>query len=290
MIAAYAFLAAFTVQIAVVSLLSPVWYTKYARAKGAKYFADARNAQLYSGILRIRSERFLALYRGVNMVIALLLLGLLVWLAGQILRPDWDDALARRVLALSTSLQMAPFVLACVTEFWIHKKAVVLAPPEPKRTASLQRRGVFDFVSPHAIFLAGLLYLLFAAAMVYFWLNPFPDFNHPLWPLRGITFAYVFNAVLAYWMLYGRRNAPLETRAGRMKEAAIGIPLLVYVCIAMVLFTSITVTLREFLHEEKWIPFSVSVFLVLVVLLSTRMFRQAAARTDADCLNPSPAS
>jgi hypothetical protein len=185
---------------------------------------------------------------------------------------------------------MAPFLLVCVTEFWVHKKAVALAPPETRRTASLQRRGLFDFVSPYAVFLAALLYVLFAAAMVYFWLNPFPDFNHPLWPLRGITFGYSVNAALTYWILHGRRNAPLETRAGRMKENAVAITAMVYACIAVVVFTSITVMLREFLHEEKWIPFAVSVFLVLMVLMSTRGLRHAAARTDADCLNPSPAS
>lgn len=290
MIEAYALLAALTVQILVVSVLQPVWYTRYARAKGAKYFADVGNAGIYSGILRIRGERFLALYRGVNMVIALVLLGLLAWLSGHILRPDWDIALGRRAIAFSSLLQLTPLFLVCLTEFWVHKRAVALTPPEPKRTASLQRRGLFDFVSPQAVFLAALLYVLFAAAMVWFWLNPYPDFNYPLRPLQSITFVYVFNAVLAYWILYGKRNAPLETRAGRMRENAVAIPIMVYACIVVIVFTSITVTLREFLHMDRWIPFGGSVFLVLVVLMSTRAMRVAEAPRDGEGLSPSPAS
>lgn len=288
MIEGYAFLAALTAQIVVVSLLQPVWYTKYARVKGEKYRADAGNA-LYRNILRIRSESFLAAYRALNLVVAAAGLGLLVWLSAQILRPDWDAALIRRVLVFFTVTQIAPFFLVCLTDAWVHKRAAAQAPPEAKRTASLQCRGLFDFVSPAAVFAAILAYLLFAAAMVYFWLNPFPDFNHPLWPLRGVTVAYALNAFLIYFVLYRKRNAPLETRADRLREAAVGVKVCVYTSIGVVVFTSITVTLRELLHEERWIPFAVSIFLMGCVLFATApMRRVGGGKTEA--LAPSPAS
>ena len=166
--------------------------------------------------------------------------------------------------------------------------AAAQAPPEGKRTASLQRRTLFDFVSPAAVLAAILAYLLFAAAMVYFWLNPFPDFNHPLWPLRSVTVAYAFNAFMIYFVLYRKRNAPLETRADRLREAAVAVQVCVYASIAIIVFTSITVTLRELLHEERWIPFAVSAFLVAFVLFATAPMR-CVAQGKMDALEPRPA-
>ena len=71
MIEAYAFLAAFTVQILVLSVLHPAWFTRDARAKG--------EAQL-PGWDRKSRERFLSVYRAVNAGIAVLGLVLLGWL------------------------------------------------------------------------------------------------------------------------------------------------------------------------------------------------------------------
>jgi hypothetical protein len=288
MIEGYAFLAGMVVQIVVVSLWQPVWYTKYARVKGEKYRADAGNV-LYQNILRLRSETFLTFYRAVNIVIAVIGLGLLTWLSGQILRPDWDIELVRRLLSFFTVAQIVPFFLVCMTEAWVHKRAAKLAPLEPKRTASLQRRSLFDFVSPIAVFAAILAYLLFAAAMIYFWLNPFPDFNHPLWPLRAVTLCYAVNAFVVYYALYGKKGAPLETRAGRLREAAVAANISVYASIGVVVFIAISVTLRELLHEERWLPFAASVFLVACVLVATLPIRRVG-QGKLNALDPNPAS
>ena len=48
--------------------------------------------------------------------------------------------------------------------------------PEGKRKAILQRRGLFDFVSPFIVFLAVLSYFLFAAFVIYIRQHPFPGF------------------------------------------------------------------------------------------------------------------
>jgi MFS family permease len=289
MMEAYALLAALTLQILVVSVLQPVWYTRYARVKGEKYRADTANAQLYQDILRIRGERFLAFYRAVNLVMAVAGLGLLAWLSGHILRPDWDLAPVQRLFSFYTMAQIAPLCLVCLAEAWVHKRAVKLAPPETKRTASLQRRVLFDFVSPYAVFTAALAYVLFAAAMIWFWLNPFPDFNYPLRPLRALTLVYAVNCFIVYWALYGKKNAPLETRAGRMREVAVAINISVYASIGIVVFMAISLTMREFLHLDRWMPFAASVFLVLCMLVSTLPMRRIA-EGKLDPLDPSPAS
>lgn len=286
MIEGYALLAALTAQIAVISLWQPLWYTRYARVKGEKYRADADNA-LYQNILRIRSEAFLTFYRAVNLVIAVIGLGLLAWLSGLVLQPDWNLETVRPPTIYFTMAQILPFFLVCLTEVWVHKRAARQAPPEPKRTASLQRRSLFDFVSPAAVYAAILAYLLFAAAMIYFWINPYPDFNHPMWPLRAITLVYAVNAFVVYYALYGKKSAPLETRDGRLREAAVAANVSVYASIGVVVFTAITVTLRELLHQDRWLLFAASVFLVACVLVSTTHIRRVASGKGFD---PSPAA
>jgi hypothetical protein len=62
-------------------MLHPVWFTKFARAKG--------EAQL-PGWDRNFRERFLNLYRAVNIGITVFGLVLLGWLFNHMRSPDWD--------------------------------------------------------------------------------------------------------------------------------------------------------------------------------------------------------
>src|SRR5271170_6013934 len=135
MIEAYAFLAAFTVQILVVSVLHPAWLTRFARAK-----AEAQ----FPGWDRKSRERFLSLYRAVNAGIAALGLALLGWLFSHMRSPGWDLTPVMRLLAGYVQLQVLPFVLASLIGAWFKRTTLRRSPPEGKRTASLQRRGLFD--------------------------------------------------------------------------------------------------------------------------------------------------
>jgi hypothetical protein len=158
MIDAYAFLAAFTVQILVVSVLHPAWFTQYARAKG--------EAQLPGWDRKLR-ERLLRLYRVVNIGIAVLGLVQLGWLFNHMRSPDWDVGPVTHLLAGYVLMQILPFVLVFLIGAWVKRKALTRSPPEVKRTASLQRRGLFDFVSPVTVFVAVVGYFLFAAFVIY---------------------------------------------------------------------------------------------------------------------------
>ena len=207
MIEATAFLAAFTVQVLVVSVLHPAWFTRYVRAK-----AEAQ----FPGWDRKFRERFLSLYRAVNTGIALLGLGLLGWLFHLMRSPDWSIGPVLRLLAGYIIVQISPVVVASLLGAWVKKKALTRAPPEVKRTASLQRRGLFDFVSPFTVFLAVMGYVLFAAFMIHIQQHPVAGF--PGYRLLGVvTLVCALNAFLVYWLLYRRKKWPLETRAFRMQ-------------------------------------------------------------------------
>jgi hypothetical protein len=279
MIEAYAFLAAFTVQILVVSVLHPAWLTRYARAKA--------EAQL-PGWDRKSRERFLTLYRAVNAGIAVLGLALLGWLFSHMRSPDWDVRPVSLLLRGYVAVQILPFVLVSLIGAWVKRKALTRSPPEVKRTASLQRRGLFDIISPFTVFLAVLAYFLFAAFVIHIQRHPFPGFSfYPL--LRIVTLVYALNAFCVYWLLYRRKRWPLETSAYRMHAVGLQVKIVVYTSIAVIVFLSLNVTL-ELLDIQRWVPFALSVYFVLIMLFTSMMLFALRRQAEADRLGPSPAS
>src|SRR5580704_13239270 len=144
MIEANAFLAAFMVQILVISVLHPAWLTRFARAKA--------EAQLPGWDCKSR-ERFLTLYRAVNAGIAVLGLVLLGWLFNHRGSPDWNVGQVTHLLPAYVVVQILPIVVVSLIGSWVKRKALTRSPPEVKRTASLQRRGLFNFISPLIVFL-----------------------------------------------------------------------------------------------------------------------------------------
>jgi len=279
MIAAYAFLAAFPVQILVVSVLHPAWLAGFARAK--------MEAQLPGWDRRSR-ERLLTLFRAVNMGIAVLGLVLLGWLFGHMRSPDWT---VRPVLVLLSGygvVQTLPLALVSLIGVWIKKKALTRAPPEIKRTASLQRRGLFDIVSPLTVFLAVLAYVLVATAMIHIQQHPIPRFNG--FSVLGIvTLVFALNAFIVHWLLYRRKKWPLETRAYRMRAVGWQIKIIFYSSIAFCVMILLRAML-SLLDIERWVPFAVSAFIIIVMLFASMVPLALRRQAEADRLGPSPAS
>jgi len=281
MIEAYAFLAAFTVQILTMSVLYPAWFISYVRTQATRLPAE-RLAQLYPGVdLGHAQERFLTQYRALTTGIAVLGLLLLGWLFSYMRRPDWDDG---PVEVLVTVYFFAAQMLPLFLVVWLgvrfnkeHKRSL----PEGKRTAILQRRGLFDFVSPFVVFLAVLSYLLFAAFVIYIQQHPFPGFAG-LINIGVITLVYAVNACVVYMMLYGKRN-PLETHAGRLHTIGLTVKSSVYSCIVVVVYLSLNFSLGM-LDLQRWEPFALSIFLVITALLASMGFIAPPRKPHADGL------
>ena len=141
MIEAYAFLAAFTVQILVMSVLYPAWFIRYVRVQATRFPAE-RLAQLYPGVdLGLAQERFLTQYRALTTGIAVLGLLLLGWLFSYMRRPDWDDGPVEVLVTVYFLVaQMLPLCLVV----WLgvrfdkeHKRSL----PEGKRRPSCSAAG-----------------------------------------------------------------------------------------------------------------------------------------------------
>ena len=289
MIEAYAFLVMFTVQILAMSVLYPAWFVRFTRMKMENYYADERFAQLYPGTERTGVERFLTRYRALNMGIAVLGLLLLGWMYSYTRRPDWDDGPVETLAGMYFVLQVLPLLLVAFLSLRSNKKALRNSTPDVKRKASLQRRGVFDFVSPFVVSIAVLGYFLYAAFVMYIEQHPFQAFAGAFINIGVVTLVYALNAFIVYMRLYGRKSDPLETRADRVRMTGVTVKASVYTCIAVVVFISLNFTL-VLLDLQRWEPFAQSIFLVICTLLGSMGLTAAPRRPVADVRDSSPVS
>ncbi len=260
MFEAYAFLAVFTVQILLMSVLHPTWFIKYLRGR---INPVERDAQLYV-------ERRLTQFRDLNTGIAMLGVLLLGWLFNYMHSPDWDDGPVEGLLSAYFMVQMVPL---CLVSWIVARLNTALTRSSPKRKASLQRRRLFDFVSPTAVLLAILVYFLFAGLVIYIQQDPFPGFDGPL-TLGIVTLGYVLMAFCVYTVLYGTKRSPTETHEDRMYAIGSGVKIAIYVSIAAVAFLSLNFAL-VLLDLQRWEPFGLSVFFVICALVfanSTRSY------------------
>lgn len=275
MIEANALLAIFTVQILALSVLLPDRTIRHFRVQAASLSAE-HFSRLFPGVDPGKTlERYLTRYRMVNLGVAVLGLLLLGWLFSHTQRPDWDFRGAKTLVALYLTAQMLP--LASGT--WRHRKLLeqLLG---TKRKASLQRRELFDFASPLSIALAALAYFLFVGLVIYVGQKPIGN-------IIGITLIYAFQAVLIYRALYGRKFNPFETHAAREYEIRLGVQFLVYFCIAFVVHKSLKVMLVV-LDLQRWQPFELSGFTVIVALAGLMSLAATARRTEVGELRSTP--
>ena len=91
MIEAHAFLAAFTVQIFVTSVLLPIWFIRHLRRQTNNVPAE-RLAEVFPDFdVRLAQAHFATRYRTLTTVIAALGLLMLVWLFSYMQGPSWDE-------------------------------------------------------------------------------------------------------------------------------------------------------------------------------------------------------
>ena len=262
MIEVYAFLVLFAAQILGMSVLHPAWFSRYVRVQNARYPAE-RFALFYPGVdLDVARERFLARYRAVNTGIAVLGLLLLGWMFGYMRRPAWHEDPVVILLSVYVTVQLAPICFVGWSASRFKSKVLKHSLPEGKRKATLQRRGLFDFISPSIVVIAVLGYLLFIAFVIYVQRKPMPGFA-----LIGVlTAVYALQAFVVYTMLYGKKINPLETGADSLRAIGLGVKACVYGCIVATLFFSVAFTI-DLLDLDRWVPFAMSVCLVASTLL-----------------------
>ncbi|WP_413991242.1 hypothetical protein ACMDCR_03780 [Labrys okinawensis] len=277
---AYAFFGAFAVQILAVSVLHAAWFTRYVRAKAEAHIPG------WDGKSR---ERFLGLYRAANTGVAVLGVVLLGWLFYHTQSPDdWSVGPALRLLAEYTIVQILPSVLVSLIAASIKRRALLRSPPQTKRTASLQRRGFFDIVSPFTVFLAAVGYVPFGAFMIYVAQHPVAgSIGHSL--LLNVMLVSTLIAFVVYWLLYRRRKWPLETRPYRMLAVEVQVKIALYVNTVAIVYLSLIATLN-LLHLARWVPFAMSAYVVIIMLCTSMMLFALRRQAEADGPASIPAS
>ena len=287
MIEAYAFLAAFAVQILVASLLYPARLIKYVRG-WARDFGSERFAHLYPGVDYSRwVARFVAGYRAANIVIAVLGLLLLGWLFTRIQQPDWAGEVSFAA-TMYFLLQVSPLALIALYAVVRYHKVLMQPSQETKRKATLQRRGLFDFVPPSVVYFAVLSYFLFVVYGI--WLDLYVYDNtslskHCLKAIVSVTLVYALNAFVIYKYLYGRKN-PLVNHEGRVHTIDVTVKSGVYGSIAIAWFISIFGTLGQ-PGLQEWRPFALIMFFVATMLLTLMGLTAPPRKTEADGLGSS---
>lgn len=276
MLEAYAFLAAFAAQILAMSVLYPARLIRYVRTKATSFPAELF-AQLSPGVDRnLATERLLIRYRAANTVIAVLGCLLLSWLFSYMRRPHWDEDSVVVLISVFFSMQMLPLGFVA----WVGvsgNKVLKHLLLEGKRTAVLERRGLFDFVSPFIVLLAVFGYFLFVAFVIHVQREPFPGFA-----LIGVlTLTYALQAFVVYTKLYGKKSNPFQTHAGRMRMIDLTVKSCVYSCIVCVVFFSFTFTVDQ-LDLKSWMPFGLSVCLLTCTLLCFMGLTAPPRRPAAD--------
>jgi len=290
MIEAYAFLAAFAAQILAGSVLYPARLIKYVRG-WARDFGSERFAQLFPGVDYIKwVGRFVTGYRAANIVIAVLGLLLLGWMFTRIQQPDWAGEVTVPA-TLYLFLQMSLLALIALYAIVRYHKVLTQRPQESKRKAILQRRGLFDFVSPPVVYFAVLSYFLFVVYGI--WLDLYVYDNtslskHCLKAIVSVTLVYALNAFMIYKYLYGKKN-PLMNHEGRVHTIAVTVKVGVYSSIAIAWFLSVFGTLGQ-PGLREWRPFALIVFFVVTMLLTLMSVSAPPRKPEADELGTSPIS
>lgn len=260
MIEVYGFLALFAMQVLTLSVLYPARFSKFVRIQATSIPIE-RLAKLYPGVdFVLARERFLTRFRAVNAGIAVVGLLLLGWLFTHMQAPDWNLRLAILLPAAYCMLQYLPLMFVTWLGFKLtreHRRSLL----EGRRTATLQRRGLFDFISPLTVFLVFALYFLLVGGVIYVQQEPFPGYT-----LIGVlTLTYLLQSFHVYRKLYGKKGHPFETNAARLHAIGLTVRTSAYGLILCTVFFAFVFAV-DFLHLKRWVPLAETGCLLLSTL------------------------
>jgi hypothetical protein len=281
-IEAYAFLAMFMAQILVGSVLFPERVIRRVR-RWAKESGSERFLQLYPEADLDKSiRRFATVFRAANIVTAVIGIALLGWFYLLVQQPDWAGSIKMRVVPY-IFVQFAPLALLALYAVIRGFNLLVRPPLETKRTAVLERRGLFDFVSPLAVLLAVLSYVGFIVFAIYLDLAVYGNATlsrQCYIAIAAVTGVHALNSFVIYKYLYGRKN-PLQSHEGRVHSIAMNVKAAVYSSIATGWFFSLLGVVGQ-PHLKEWQPFALTLFLTATWFLNLMTMSSPPRKRHSD--------
>lgn len=275
MIEVYLFHAVFLLQIAMQSLLIPrrlLWriretLARYPASAFPQMYPEGEEASLH------KLDRYLRVYVWMNGIIGVLGLLVLGRLFAYMQDAAWDDGPVELGAAAYFLLQLVPMLLVALVSVRGNNYLRAMMRGE-KRKAVLQRRGLFDFVSPAIVAVTALCYPLAFALVFYIQRNPFPGFGGYL-NIVFISFLYAWSGFWMYRALYGRKSNPLQSNEDRLQEVTITVKSCVYSCLAGTLFMMLTLLLA-LLDKQSLGPLAMTCLFSFFSVMCYRGMRPAA--------------
>lgn len=212
-------------------------------------------------------ERTRRTYRIVNHFILALGLAILAVLFGYSRSGEWDHAIA----AWYFLLQCVPVMLLDLSSLR-ESRLMRRANSRTTRTAELQPRRLFDFVSPGLVATAIVTYVGFVLLVLYMRRFEFPWFGG-YWNIVGVTIANLIFAAVIFRSMYGKKLNPHQASEDRMRQIETVVTILVFVSIAATLFVALNVVLAA-LDRRDLQPVTQSLYFQLLAVISFRAYRK----------------
>jgi hypothetical protein len=159
----------------------------------------------------------LGIYRGINVVILLVGLALLTLQGLEFSKWGKDSNVWEGMPLMYGMLQCIPFILL---EIWGYKQFKLMRQSDTRkvRTAVLQARGLFDFISP---LILALSLLMVGAAILFNMYLPDFAFHYDADVLVIVGAILLANTVIGasiYLSVYGKKQDPYQSEEDRLKQ------------------------------------------------------------------------
>lgn len=206
-------------------------------------------------------QRGLWTYWNTNIFIMIISLGLFFVLVNRPDNGEWSTA----IVVATFFLQFVPMLMLEVSVFKYYK-LMRENRTRTLRTAPLQPRRLFDFISPGLLSLVILLYLAFIALVVYVQQFGYPWFGGYA-NVAILTLANLFFAALAYWHMFGKKLDPYQSHEDRMNQSRLVVKQMALVSIAVTIYVSFNIILSSF-ELRHLQPMFLSVYFQLLAFIS----------------------
>ena len=179
---------------------------------------------------------------------------------------EWDKAIATWYFLL----QFFPFLLLDIKSFKEFRR-MRKANTRGTRTAVLQRRGLFNFVSPALFAIAIITYVAYIFLIVHINQFDYPWFGGYT-NIVAVTLLNLFFAGIVLWHVYGKKLNPHQAHEDRLQQTEIIAKALVFTSIAATLFISISIVLSA-LDLRHLQPAVQSLYFQLLAVLCLQVYR-----------------
>jgi len=208
-------------------------------------------------------------YKVMNEVV----LGIGLVILGMVIHYDFSNKenISEAIPVIYFFIQFVPLVLLEISEFSYFKK-MRNADTRSSKTANLQPRSLFNFVSPILVLFAGILILTYIGLDIYVNkdIHQFTFDWHDKTVIR-ISNIVVVNLIFAgiiYWNIYGKKLDPYQASVDRNKSIAITVKSLVSMSVFVSLFLIFWESTDD-LGLDKYQPVFISLYLIAIIFIST---------------------